>query len=69
MKLLDRITVGEETFTDRGFFLTPSRLLERLASLGGFSYPLPKNIHLYYFLVEDGSKMIIEYYVLEGEHD
>jgi hypothetical protein len=69
MKLIDRITVGKEVFTDRGFFLTPTRLLERLASAGGFSYPLPQNIHVYYFMVEDCSKMVVEYYIMEKERD
>lgn len=68
MKLLDRITVGKEVFEDRGVFLPMRVLVEKLAAIGGFSYPLPDNIHLYYFLTDDCKKMVVEYYITEKEH-
>lgn len=67
MKLIDRITIRKEVFTDRGVMLPTKALLERFASVGGWGWPLPSNIHIYYFFVEDANKMIVEYYMTGDE--
>lgn len=68
MRLIQRQVVSEKVFRNAyGNVYPVTELLERLASVCGYSYPFPKDIHCYYFLMDNCKQMMVEIYKVEVE--
>lgn len=69
MKLKNRTTLEAKLFMKKNTsILDYANIMERYAAIGGFSWPLPEDIYIYYFVTNDQKSIVFEtYQILMGE--
>lgn len=69
MELINKQILDVELFQQKhSTTLDYPNILERYCAIGGFSYPLPSNIQIYYFLTFEQKHMVFETYLI-GDGD
>lgn len=70
MKFKNKTTLPITPFLKRNTnILDYANILEKYAAIGGFSWPIPKDIYIYYFITNDRQSIIFETYQVEGKED
>lgn len=70
MKFKNKAILSVNPFLKRNTnILDYANILEKYAAIGGFSWPIPTNLYIYYFVTTDQQNIVFETYQLDDKED
>ncbi len=70
MKLMNKTILDAKLFMKRNTnILDYANIMVKYAAIGGYSWPIPKDLYIYYFVEDDGKSIVFETYKTDSKED
>ncbi len=70
MKLMNKTILDAKLFMKRNTnIIDYANIMAKYAAIGGYSWPIPSNLYIYYFVTTDQQNIVFETYQLDDKED